>query len=275
MQVSLTNPAFQQTTLEIILASSRFAQDCVEETLKTGTFNPKDLGQQQYHTSVCQNTQELLHRIRHQSVDLLVLDILFLQHQTQRFCWRLQDLYPELKIIVLGKTPAELSSCNWVYEYPNVSTACLANRHSVPGSSTSTSPKVHQSPMTSDSQPTISESLQNTYLKSVVGAAVFDLSGLPREYLVTDEVDNVGWVQTIFQALGLRSLLMSSLQLEGFHYASTCGQGYRAIVVKQKDQYIALLLKPEYVDSIAQELIQWAKGFDPNELKLYPQFRVA
>jgi len=259
MQITMIHQSFQQETVNIILASSRFGEQCVSELID----------QQKYHTCICRNTQELLHSVRERSSDLLILDILFLQHQTQRFCWRLQDIYPQLRIIVLGKTKAELASCNWVYEYPNVSTASLAIHPS----------KVSRSPMTPDSQPTPSESpdrsKQDLYLGSVVGAAVFDLSGLPREYLVTDEVDNVGWVQTVFQALGLRSLLMSSLQLDGFHYASTCADGYRAIVVKQKDQYIALLLKPEHSHPVTQDLINWARTFDPDELKLYPQFRLA
>lgn len=259
MQLSLITPTFEQQTLNIILASTRFAKTCVSQFID----------RQEEHTQICRNTQELLHSVRQQAPDLLILDILFIPHQTQRFCWRLQDLYPQLRIIVLGKTEAELSGCNWVYEYPNVSKACFST-HSC---------QVSQSPMTPDSQPTPSESHDlskpDLYLASVVGAAVFDLSGLPREYLVTDEVDNVSWVQTVFQALGLRSLLMSSLQLDGFHYASTCSEKYRAIVVKQKDQYIALLLKPERFEQITEELIDWARTFNSDELKLYPQFRLA
>lgn len=259
MKLSVMNPVSQQQTLNIILASTRFAENCVRDLID----------RQPSHTQICRNTQELLHSVRQKVADLLILDILFLQHQTQRFCWRLQDLYPTLRIIVLGKTEAELSGCNWVYEYPNVSTTCISTHSS----------KVSQSPMTTDSQPNPSESpnlaKQDLYLTSVVGAAVFDLSGLPREYLVTDEVDNVSWVQTVFQALGLRSLLMSSLQLDGFHYASTCADGYRAIVVKQKDQYIALLLKPKNSHTVTQDLVNWARTFNPDELKLYPQFRLA
>lgn len=259
MQLSVMNPAFEQQTLNIILASTRFAETCVSELMD----------QPEGHTQICRNTQELLHSVRQQAADLLILDVLFLQHQTQRFCWRLQELYPQLRIIVLGKTEAELSGCNWVYEYPNVSKACLSTHSS----------KISQSPMTHDSQPIPSESpdlsKQDLYLASVVGAAVFDLSGLPREYLVTDEVDNVGWVQTVFQALGLRSLLMSSLQLDGFHYASTYSEKYRAIVVKQKDQYIALLLKLDNLHPITQDMIDWARTFNPDDLKLYPQFRLA
>ncbi|MDJ1183475.1 hypothetical protein [Roseofilum casamattae] len=264
MKIQIIDRVLSLDTPNLVLASARFAPICVSKLV--------DLEPAQ--TVVCRKTQELLHRLRHQTIELLILDILFLEYQTQRFCWRLQELYPELQIIVLGRTEEELAGCNWVYEYPNVSTACLPGDRIL-----STDPQTSEFAMNTDSQilnsPSSTLSAIETYLESVVGAAVFDLSGLPREYLITDEVDNVGWVQTVFQALGLRSLLMSSLQLDTFHYASTCADGYRAIVIKQKEQYIALLLKPENFYCVTQDLIAWAQSFNPDELKLYPQFRIA
>ena len=264
MKIPIINRDLSLSTLNLIVASARFSPICVSELVEL----------QQAHTMVCRKTQELLYSLRNEPVDLLILDILFLEHQTQRFCWRLQELYSELQIIVLGRTEEELAGCNWVYEYPNVSTACLPGDRVL-----STEPQTSEFTMNTDSQtlnsPSSALSAIETYLESVVGAAVFDLSGLPREYLITDEVDNVGWVQTVFQALGLRSLLMSSLQLDTFHYASTCADGYRAIVIKQKEQYIALLLKPENFYCVTQDLIAWAQSFNPDELKLYPQFRIA
>ncbi|MBF2025976.1 MAG: hypothetical protein IGS48_04305, partial [Oscillatoriales cyanobacterium C42_A2020_001] len=68
-----------------------------------------------------------------------------------------------------------------------------------------------------------------SYMNDVIGAAIFDLNGLPKEYFTTSDNSNMGWVQTIFQALGLRSLLISSLQLEGFHYATIQGLEHCAI----------------------------------------------
>jgi hypothetical protein len=78
------------------------------------------------------------------------------------------------------------------------------------------------------------------YSNSIVGAAIFDLNGLPKEYFTTGEGSNMSWVQTIFQALGLRSLLMSSLQLEGFHHAVIQGSDCCAVVVKQPARYMAV-----------------------------------
>lgn len=123
--------------------------------------------------------------------------------------------------------------------------------------------------------PTVSESETPTsYTDLIVGAAVFDLNGLPKEYFVTAETANMSWVQTIFQALGLRSLLMSSLQLEGFQHATVRGETFCALVVKQRSQYTALLLRHQE-DVLAEPLIQWAQNFQMSELKQDPRFQAA
>jgi predicted regulator of Ras-like GTPase activity (Roadblock/LC7/MglB family) len=111
------------------------------------------------------------------------------------------------------------------------------------------------------------------YPDHIMGAAIFDLNGLPKEYYTTAESDNMSWVQTIFQALGLRSLLMSSLRLEGFHHVTIRGSEYCAVVVKQKAHYIALLLDKQ--DNVDHAFISWLQNFQPSELKQNPRFRVA
>ncbi len=107
----------------------------------------------------------------------------------------------------------------------------------------------------------------------IVGAAVFDLNGLPKEYFTTPEDGNMIWVQTIFQALGLRSLLMSSLQLEGFHHATILGTDHSAVVVKQKAHYVALLIQPQA--AIDAAFIERVQAFEPSELKNNPRFHTA
>jgi hypothetical protein len=114
-------------------------------------------------------------------------------------------------------------------------------------------------------------SLSMSYSDHVVGAAVFDLNGLPKEYFTTPEGNNMSWVQTIFQALGLRSLLMSSLQLEGFHHVTILGSESAAVVVKQKNHYIALLIQPQA--TIDEAFINWVQTFELSELKNNPRFR--
>lgn len=111
------------------------------------------------------------------------------------------------------------------------------------------------------------------YLDDIIGAATFDLNGLPKVYFTTSDSSNMSWVQTIFQALGLRSLLASSLRLEGFHHATIQGAEYCAVIVKQRNQYIALLLKQ--TDEISVELIEWAQSFEATTLQANSRFTVA
>lgn len=113
-----------------------------------------------------------------------------------------------------------------------------------------------------------------SYFDDIVGAAIFDLNGLPKEYFTTPDNGNMSWVQTIFQALGLRSLLTSSLQLEGFRHATIYGTEYSAIVVKQKAHYTALLVKPQ-TQIISKDFVEWAQNFEFNTLRTDPRFQAA
>lgn len=112
-----------------------------------------------------------------------------------------------------------------------------------------------------------------SYSASVIGAAIFDLSGLPKEYFTTGECSDVSWVQTIFQALGLQSLLISSLRLEGFRHVVVHGKKYRAIVVRQKNRYTAILIN-QTTEPVSEDFIQWAQRFEPASLKSDPRFSV-
>jgi predicted regulator of Ras-like GTPase activity (Roadblock/LC7/MglB family) len=109
------------------------------------------------------------------------------------------------------------------------------------------------------------------YSDLIVGAAIFDLSGLPKEYFASTDSNDVSWVQTVFQALGLQSLLISSLRLEGFRHVIVHGAKYQAVVVKQKNRYIALLVSQTKA-SISAPFIQWAQDFEPDKLKANPRF---
>jgi hypothetical protein len=109
--------------------------------------------------------------------------------------------------------------------------------------------------------------ISSSHINSVVGAAIFDLSGLPKEYFITSENADVSWVQTVFQALGLQSLLISSLRLEGFRYALSYGTGYCAIVVRQKTRYLALLARQDNLSGISDSFIQEMQDLEPDTLR--------
>ncbi|WP_088892615.1 hypothetical protein [Leptolyngbya ohadii] len=110
------------------------------------------------------------------------------------------------------------------------------------------------------------------YVDAVIGAAIFDLNGLPKEYLTSKESQDLGWVQTVFQALGLQSLLMSSLRLEGLRHVVVHGLDFQAIVVRQETCYIALLLRsvPPHLDP---QFIQWARNLEPATLRKSPRLQ--
>ncbi|MDX1978521.1 MAG: hypothetical protein SFT94_12685 [Pseudanabaenaceae cyanobacterium bins.68] len=117
--------------------------------------------------------------------------------------------------------------------------------------------------------------LDAKFAQIVLGAATFDLSGLPREYFVPRTGNHqITWVQTIFQVLGIRSLLASSVKLEGFSHAILRGEQYSALVVKQPNGYFAILTAPDAPALGDTAMIAWTKQLNANQFKKNPQFQV-
>ncbi|MEM9215501.1 MAG: hypothetical protein AAGD25_14295 [Cyanobacteria bacterium P01_F01_bin.150] len=116
--------------------------------------------------------------------------------------------------------------------------------------------------MSPDSQP-VSPTL-NFDIQSILGAAVFDFNGLPENYFISAKHQDISWVQTAFQALGLRSLLGSSLQLETFKYAVVHGQNHCAIVTKQHNGYMAALVDQAVFNNQRNTIINWMQTLHPD-----------
>ncbi|NMF58712.1 hypothetical protein [Pseudanabaena yagii] len=107
-----------------------------------------------------------------------------------------------------------------------------------------------------------------------LGAATFDLSGLPKEYYtLVDGSKSIIWVQPIFQALGLKSLLAASLPVENFTHAVIHGNDYTAVVIKQHGNYLALLIEP-HSEILDDQFLTWAQSFDATSLRNNPKFQV-
>ncbi|NUN65682.1 hypothetical protein HCU40_13180 [Pseudanabaena biceps] len=107
-----------------------------------------------------------------------------------------------------------------------------------------------------------------------LGAATFDLSGLPKEYYtLVDGSKSIIWVQPIFQALGLKSLLAASLPVDNFTYAVIHGKDYTAVVIRRHGNYLALLIDPQS-EIIDNQFLGWAQNFDATSLKDNPKFQV-
>lgn len=107
-----------------------------------------------------------------------------------------------------------------------------------------------------------------------LGAATFDLSGLPKDYYtLVDGSKSIIWVQPIFQSLGLKSLLATSLPVENFTYAVIHGIDYTAVVIKQHRNYLALLIDPQS-EVLGDKFLNWAQYFDAASLKNNPKFKL-
>lgn len=116
---------------------------------------------------------------------------------------------------------------------------------------------------------------QDALLEDILGVAIFDFSGLPQEYFVTADNESTSWVQLVFQALGLKSLLMASLKLDGFSYICIGLEQQAAIVVRTKEEYIALLLRRPLTFATVQEsdrFSQWVRQFERQLLRQHDRF---
>ncbi|HZG37254.1 MAG TPA: hypothetical protein VEZ50_01120 [Nodosilinea sp.] len=124
-------------------------------------------------------------------------------------------------------------------------------------------------------QPASSLSTQEAMLENIVGVAIFDFNGLPQEYFITADNESTSWVQLVFQALGLKSLLMSSLQLEGFSHITIELDQQTAIVVRTKEEYVALLMGQSLTFATAQEsdrFSHWVRQFERQLLREHNRF---
>jgi hypothetical protein len=124
-------------------------------------------------------------------------------------------------------------------------------------------------------QPGSTPLTQDTLVENIIGVAIFDFSGLPREYFITADNESTSWVQIVFQALGLKSLLMSSLKLEGFSHICIELSGQTAIVVRTKEEYVALLMRHPLTFSTAQEsdrFSHWVRQFEQRLLRQHKRF---
>lgn len=111
----------------------------------------------------------------------------------------------------------------------------------------------------------------------ILGIALFDLSGLPRDYFLTEENLAADWVQIAFQALGLRSLLSSSLDLDDFHQVTIKLEDTTIIVVRRPQDYIALQFKSQLLSHHQmneEQVIAFIEALELDQLRQHPHFRV-
>lgn len=105
--------------------------------------------------------------------------------------------------------------------------------------------------------------------------AIFDLNCLPQAYFVTEANPSTNWVQIAFQSLGLRSLLSSSLELDGFQQITIYSKATVAIVVPRRQDYLALQFRAQAAivrAAHSQQLLALINALNVNKLQQHPHF---
>ncbi len=111
------------------------------------------------------------------------------------------------------------------------------------------------------------------YQAHVTGAVLFDNNGLPQEYFTTAQISLENWEQLIFQLLGLRWLLMSSLNFERFGFARASSGHHTAVLLRQRESYLALLTENLQDKIYDLEYRQWLSAFELTELRRDQRFQ--
>lgn len=127
------------------------------------------------------------------------------------------------------------------------------------------------------SEPNVTQSTKTALkIADILGVAVFDVNGLPCQYFVTEENPSTSWVQIVFQALGLRTLLASSLELEGFQQITIHLEETTAILVRRREDYIALQFRGKLTTTNKadnQRLAALINALNPEKLEQHDHFK--
>ncbi len=116
-------------------------------------------------------------------------------------------------------------------------------------------------------------SIGYNYQAHITGAVLFDGNGLPQEYFTTSQITLENWEQLIFQLLGLRWLLMSSLNFDSFGFARASSGNHTAVLLRQRETYLALLTENLQGKVYDLECRQWLSGFDLADLRRDQRFQ--
>lgn len=111
------------------------------------------------------------------------------------------------------------------------------------------------------------------YQAHITGAVLFDNNGLPQEYFTTSQNSLENWEQLIFQLLGLRWLLMSSLNFDSFGFARASSGGHTALLLRQRETYLALLTENLQGKIYDLEFRQWLPTFELAQLRSDGRFQ--
>lgn len=113
-------------------------------------------------------------------------------------------------------------------------------------------------------------------VEQILGLAVFDARGLPRDYFITSEHKDTEWIQLVFQALGLQQLLSSEMELPELDNVVIRTKVGNIVVIRAEQGYIALLIKrllPQERPQIDRHWVDWILNFEATMVRTHPDFR--
>ncbi|ESA33531.1 hypothetical protein N836_01825 [Leptolyngbya sp. Heron Island J] len=127
---------------------------------------------------------------------------------------------------------------------------------------------------TSNPQPLRSVGLPD--IEQILGLAVFDAVGLPRDYFITSQHEDIDWVKLVFQSLGLQQLMVSTMGLPDLNHAMIRTKVGNIVIICCESQYIALLLKralPQEQPQIDNTWVDWVCEIETKVVRTHPHFR--
>ena len=110
----------------------------------------------------------------------------------------------------------------------------------------------------------------------ILGLAVFNSAGFPRDYFITSQHEDIQWIQLVFQSLGLQQLLSSTLELPKLNHTMIRTKVGNIVVVCCAQGYIALLIKralPQERPQIDDTWVDWVCEFEAKIVRNHPNFR--
>ena len=112
--------------------------------------------------------------------------------------------------------------------------------------------------------------------QQILGVAIFDAQGLPREYFLTAQHSETDWLQVTLQSLGLQQLFKFEMELPSLNHAIIRTNAGNIAIVPSTEGFIAILLKravPQDSPTIDQAWIEWACNFVETVVRTDPNFR--
>ena len=130
--------------------------------------------------------------------------------------------------------------------------------------------------MSTPSNPQSLKSVGLPNTEQILGLAVFDAQGLPRDSFITPQHKDTEWVQLVFQSLGLQQLLATEMELPQLDHAIIRTKIGNIVIIRSPQGYIALLLKrllPQEHPNVTRDWVEWICNFEKNIVRRHSNFK--